>query len=441
MRANPDNSHHLIDKVLSRCLQMGATSAEASISTGNGLSVTVRMGQVETIEHERDTGLTVTVYRDGRKGSASSTDFSNKAIDTIVDAACTIAKHASEDECAGLLEAQYLARAFPDLDLHHAWEIHPQAAMDMALACEDSARNADKRLTNSDGTSVSTYVGSHVYGNTHDFIHGWDWSSHHVDCTVIAEKNGHMQRDGWYTRARDHRDLDDIKAVAKEAAHRTLSRLGAQKLSTRSAPVIFEAPVAKGLFTALITAISGNALYRKATFLLDKLGEEIFAPHIHIEEQPHLRKALGSAPFDNDGMGTQQKHVIKNGVLETYLLSAYSARKLGMAPTGNAGGVHNLVVHPGDQDLPSLLRQMDTGLLVTDMIGFGINPITGDYSRGASGFWVQGGERQYPVEEITIAGNLADMFRQIISVGNDVDKRGNIMTGSVLMENMIIAGE
>ena len=441
MQTNHDDVRVIIDKALARCREIGADSAEAAIGTGKGLSVTVRMGRVETIEHQRDKGLGITVYMGGRKGSASTTDFSDKATEATAAAACTIAKNASEDDCAGLIEPRYLAKNAPDLDLCHGWDIDPQAAIELAIECERAARQTDRRLTNSDGAIVSTYAGSHLYGNTHHFINGWDWSSHNIDCTVIAEENGNMQRDGWYTKARDYRDLDSVKTVGEEAAHRTLSRLNAQKLSTRSAPVIFEAPVARGLFAAFINAASGDALYRKASFLLDKLGEEIFAPHLQIEEQPHLPKALGSAPFDGDGMATRRKHLIRDGVLESYLLSAYSARKLGLTPTGNAGGVHNLVVKNSDQNLEALLKQMDTGLLITDMIGFGVNQVTGDYSRGASGFWIERGERQFPVEEITVAANLADMFRQIISVGNDVDHRGNIKTGSVLLENMTIAGE
>ena len=441
MQIHLEDARAIIDKALSRSRALGANSAEADISTGGGLSVNVRMGQVETIEHQRDKSLGITVYMGKRKGSASTTDFSAKAVDATVNAACTIAGNASEDDCAGLIDPEFLAKQVPDLDLCHRWDISPQEAIELAIECEDAARQTDQRLTNSDGALVSTYTGSHLYGNTNHFVNGWDWSSHNIDCAVIAEENGKMQRDGWYTKARDQRDLDNVKTVGEEAARRTLSRLNARKLSTRSAPVIFEAPVARGLFSALITAISGGALYRRASFLLDKLGEQVFAPQVQIEEQPHLLKQLGSAPFDNDGMATRRKQLVRDGVLESYVLSAYSARKLGLPPTGNAGGVHNLMVQVSEQDLEALIRQMDTGFLITDMIGFGVNQITGDYSRGASGFWIERGELQYPVEEVTVAANLADMFKQIVGISNDVDNRGNIKTGSVLIENMTIAGE
>ena len=441
MQPHHQDAHALIDQVLSNCRKLGVSAAEAGINTGHGLSVNVRMGQVETVEHQRDKGLGVTVYMDGRKGSASTTDFSGDALEATVSAACTIARHASRDDCAGLIEPEYLAKDVPDLDLCHNWDITPQAAIDLAIECEDSARREDERLTNSDGALVGTYSGTHLYGNTHGFINGWDWSSHNIDCTVIAEENGRMQRDGWHTKARDQRDLESVERVGQEAARRTLSRLNAKKLTTRSAPVIFEAPVARGLFSAFIGAISGGALYRQASFLLDKLGKQVFAPQVQIEEQPHLPKELGSAPFDDDGMATRRKHLVRDGVLESYVLSAYSARKLSMAPTGNAGGVHNLVVQTGEQDLDALIRQMDTGLLVNDMIGFGVNQVTGDYSRGASGFWIERGEIQYPVEEITVAANLKDMFQHIVGIANDIDNRGNIKTGSVLIENMTIAGE
>ena len=441
MQIHLEDARAIMDKALSRSRTLGANSAEADISTGGGLSVNVRMGQVETIEHQRDKSLGITVYMGKRKGSASTTDFSAKAVEATVNAACTIAGNASEDDCAGLIDPEFLAKQVPDLDLCHSWDISPQEAIELAIECEDAARQTDQRLTNSDGALVSTYTGSHLYGNTNHFVNGWDWSSHNIDCAVIAEENGKMQRDGWYTKARDQRDLDNVKTVGEEAARRTLARLNARKISTRSAPVIFEAPVARGLFSALITAISGGALYRRATFLLDKLGEQVFAPQVQIEEQPHLLKQLGSAPFDNDGMATGRKQLIRDGVLESYVLSAYSARKLGLPPTGNAGGVHNLMVQVSEQDLEALIRQMDTGLLITDMIGFGVNQITGDYSRGASGFWIERGELQYPVEEVTVAANLADMFKQIVGISNDVDNRGNIKTGSVLIENMTIAGE
>ena len=437
----PAAAERILQQVLEAARLRGATAAEAEVGTGSGLSVTVRNGDVETVEHQADKGLSVTVYMNRRKGSAGTTDFSDAALMDTVAAACTIAEYASEDACAGLIDSSHLANKIPDLDLHHPWALEPEPAIALATECEQHARDADPRLTNSDGTQVSTYSGTHLYGNTHGFLGGWNWSSHSLDCAMIAEAAGKMQRDGWYTRARDHVDLEDPRSLGRQAAARTAARIGARRLTTRAAPVIFEAPVADGLFGAFVSAISGAALYRKASFLLDRLGTPVFAEHMRLHEEPHLKKGMGSAPFDNDGMGTCRRDLVRDGVLLGYVLSAYSARKLGMAPTGNAGGVHNLIVDFGTKDLPGLLKTMDTGLLITDLIGFGVNQVTGDYSRGASGFWVERGEIQYPVEEITVAGNLKEIYRHIVEVGNDVDPRGNIQTGSVLIEELTIAGE
>lgn len=431
----------IILNILEEAKKQGATAAEADIGTGAGLTVTTRLGEVEKIEHEQDKGLGVTVFIGNKKGSASSSDFAEDAIKETVTAACNIAKFTSEDEFAGLPDAELMATESPDLDLYHPWEISAEDAIQLAVECEAIARSEDKRINNSDGTSVSTYSGNHFYGNSHGFIDGWHWSSHTIDCTVIAETSHGMQRDGWYSKARNKNNLQNIHDIAKEAAKRTTQRLDAKKLSTRQCPVIFEAPVASGLFSAFVTAISGGSLYRKASFLLDKIDEQIFADHIHIHEQPHLQGALGSAPFDDEGLATKNRDLIVDGILQGYVLSSYSARKLGLKPTANAGGVHNLTIDTSEHDLDALIKQMSTGLFITDMIGFGVNQITGDYSRGASGFWVENGELQYPVEEITVAGNLTEMYKQIIHIGNDVDPRGNILTGSVLIENMMIAGE
>jgi len=432
---------NLIQRVLELARARGASAAEADIGSGTGFSATVRWGEVEKIEHERDKGLSVTVYVGKRKGSASTSDFSDKALAESVSAACNIVRYASEDPCAGLAEAGLMAKEIPELDLYHPWDITPERAIEIAIECENIARTCDKRINNSDGTVVSTYSGMHAYGNTQGFAGGWPWSSHTIDCTLLAEHAGNMQRDGWYSKCRDHRELEDIKLIGAEAARRTVQRLGARKLTTRNVPVIFEAPVASGLFSAFITAVSGGSLYRRASFLLDTLGKQIFAKHLRIYEQPHLKKALGSAPFDNDGVATKARDIVKDGVLQGYVLSSYSARKLGLQTTGNAGGVHNLIIEPGTQSLADLIKQMDTGLFITDMIGFGVNQVTGDYSRGASGFWIEHGEIQYPVEEITVAGNLKDIYQRIVAIGNDVDHRGNILTGSVLIENMTVAGE
>lgn len=431
---------NIIQQVLDYARAEGANSAEADIGTGEGLSITVRMGELEAIEHQRDKGLGVTVYIDQRKGSASTSDFSQEAIKDSVQAACTIARNASPDKYAGLIAKEYLATDIPDLDLYHPWEITPEDATELAIACEKEAFDSDQRIDNADGTLINSYSGKHAYGNSHGFIGGWDWSSHLIDCTVIATENG-MQRDGWYSKSRDPNDLEDVKKIGAKAAQRTVARLGARKLSTREVPVLFEASVASSLFSAFIGAVSGGALYRKASFLLDKIDQAVFAQHIHIYEDPFVAKAIGSAAFDSDGMATSARDIVKDGILQSYILSAYSARKLNLEPTGNAGGIHNLFIKPGDQNLEDLIKTMHHGLLITDMIGFGVNQMTGDYSRGASGFWIENGEIQYPVEEITVAGNLLDMYMHIIEVGKDVDSRRNIRTGSVLIENMTVAGE
>ncbi|MEX2353555.1 MAG: metalloprotease PmbA [Gammaproteobacteria bacterium] len=437
---NNTNLEDIIRRVLALAKASGATSAEASIGASSGLSTTARHGQVETVEHQRDKGLNITLFIDHKKGSASTTDFGDSALQETVTAARTIANHASEDEYAGLIAPEYIAREVPDLDLYHPWNLSPEEAIDMAVACEGRALAFDKKISNSEGATISTYSGSRYYGNSHGFVGGWDWSSHSIDCSVIVGESGNMQRDGWFSRRRDHTELEDITTIAETAARRALMKLDSRKLPTLSVPVIFEAPVADSLFGSFINAISGGSQYRKSTFLLDKAGEKIFPDYINIHEKPHIKKGMGSAPFDSDGMATRDRQLVADGILQGYVLSGYSARKLGLTPTGNAGGVHNLIIEHGRQDLDDLIRSMGKGLLITDLIGFGINQVTGDYSRGASGFWIEHGEIQYPVEEITVAGNLADMYRQIIAIANDIETRGNIQTGSVLIENMTVAG-
>lgn len=427
-------------EVLDEAKKAGATSAEISIGTGTGFSVTARLGEVETLEHQNDRSLNITVYSNTRKGSVSSTDFTQQAIKDAVTAAVAIARNSGEDSYAGLIDSKYLASDIPDLDLCHPWNISPEEAIQLTIQCEKIAVDLDPRIKNSEGATLNTYSGQHCYGNSNGFIGSWDWSTHSIDCTVIADEDGMMQRDGWYTRCRDPKDLDDIESVAEISGRRALQRLGSRKISTCSVPVIYEAPVAGGLFGSFINAISGSSQYRKSSFLLDMAGKKIFPEHISIKERPHIKKAMGSVPFDSDGMATNDRDLIKAGVLQGYVLSAYSARKLGLEPTGNAGGIHNLIIDNSDKDLQGLLKEMDKGLLITELIGFGVNQVTGDYSRGACGYWVEHGEIQYPVEEITVAGNLADMFQNIIAIGSDTDKRGNIQTGSVLLEGMTIAG-
>ena len=430
----------LVADILAEAKQQGASAAEAGLSVDRGLSVSVRLGEVETIEHHRSQGLGVTVYFGQRKGTASSTDLSAQAVRETVAAACRIAKYAAEDEFAGLPDADLLAREFPDLDLYHPWDLLADDAIRLAKICEDAARGYDPAISNSEGANLNNYQGFRVAGNSLGFLHGYPSSRHSLSCSVIAGTGDNMQRDDWWTVARDAADLESAEAVGHKAAERTLRRLGGRSLSTRHCPVIFAAEVAGGLVGHFIGAIRGGNLYRKSSFLLDQLGKQVFPGFMHIHEQPLLRKALGSAPYDGEGVATRPHDLVKDGILESYVLSTYSARKLGMKTTGNAGGVHNLIVEPGELDLPGLLKKMGNGILVTELMGQGVNIVTGDYSRGAAGFWVENGEIQYPVEEITIAGNLKDILMNIQAVGNDVDLRGNTRTGSILIAEMTVAG-
>jgi len=430
----------LVAEALKLAQKKGATNAEAGMSFASGLNVTVRMGEVETLEYNRDRSLGVSVYLGQHKGSASTSDWSAKALEDTVEAACAIARHTGEDPYAGLADEDRMATEILDLDLCHPWEISAEQAIEQAKECEDEAR-ANEQITNSEGATVSTRMGTNVYGNTNGFLAGYTGTRHSMSCSVIADDNAGMQRDYWYTIARDANDMETAEAVGKKAAQRTMARLNARKLKTATVPVVFQAEVATGLFQHLIRAISGGNLYRQSSFLLDYIGRKIFPDFMQIQEQPHLKKHLGSASYDSEGVATRQRSIVDDGVLQGYVLSSYSARKLGMETTGNAGGVHNLQVLPGEKDLHGLLAEMDNGLLVTELMGQGINIVTGDYSRGAAGFWVENGEIQYPVEEITIAGNLRDMFEHIVQVGTDVDMRGNVQTGSVLIESMTLAGE
>ncbi|HKQ30402.1 MAG TPA: metalloprotease PmbA [Burkholderiales bacterium] len=431
----------VVGKTLAEAKQLGASSAEVAVSVSQGLSVTVRLGDVETVEHTRDKSLGLTVYFGKRTGSASTTDFSIAAIQDTVRAACAIARHTAEDPAAGLADPDRLARQIPDLRLYHPWHPGVEALIDASRRCEDVGRAHDKRIVNSEGASFSSHEGIEVYGNSHGFLGSVPTTRHSLSASLIAEDGAGMQRDYWWTVARHNGDLEPADKVGREAAQRTVRRLGARKLSTRRCPVLYEAPIAASLLSHFVSAVRGGALYRQASFLLDQLGKPVFAPFVRLHEQPHLSGALGSAAFDNEGVATVARDLVRDGVLQGYVLDSYSARKLNMQTTGNAGGVHNLTFEPGSTDLKGLLRQMGTGLLVTELIGFGVNTVTGDYSRGAAGYWVEGGEPRYPVEEITIAGNLKDMFRAIVAVGNDVDVRGSLRTGSILIESMTVAGE
>jgi PmbA protein len=426
--------------VLGHALSSGASACETEVSEGFGQSVTVRKGKVETIEYNRDKGVGVTVYLGQQKGYASTSDLGPQAVRDTVEKAVSIARFTAADPCAGLPDANRLATKTGNLDLFHPWHLPIDDAIDLARRTEDAALKVDPRITNSEGASVSVQHSQFVAGNSLGFMGGFPTSRHYVSCAVIAGRNDGMQRDDWYTSARDAKDLASGKAVGRYAAERALSRLKARQIPTQSVPVLFEAPLAASLLGSFVAAVSGGSLYRKSSFLLDSLGKNVFSAIVNISERPHLKKQLGSTPFDDEGVATADRDIVKDGVVNGYFLSTYSARKLGMQTTGNAGGNHNLILESGNKNFVGMLREMGTGLLVTELIGQGINMVTGDYSRGAFGYWVENGEIQYPVEEITIAGNLADMFKGIVAIGNDVVVRGSRRCGSILIDRMTVAG-
>lgn len=398
------------------------------------------MREVETLEYHRNQGLGVTVYFGQRKGNASTSDLGDAAVEETVRRACGLAQYGAEDDCAGLAEPGRLARSIPDLDMYHPWSIEPHQAIELATECEAAAFAADTRITNSEGATVGTGNGSRVYGNTNDFLAGYRSSQHSLSCAVLAEADGRMERDFEYTVSRVADEMSSPESIGRGAAERAAGRLGSVKLDTRAAPVLFPARLARGFFQHLIGAISGGSLYRKSTFLADSLDTQVLADFVTIDERPHLKAGLASSPFDDEGVETADRRLIDHGIVRGYVLGSYYARKLGMESTGNSGGVHNLIVGDTGKSYADLLAEMDRGLLVTELIGHGVNPVTGDYSRGAAGFWVENGEIQYPVSEITMAGNLKDMYRGIVGIGTDVDQRGGIRTGSVLIEEMTIAG-
>lgn len=430
----------MVDDITKEAHRQGASASEVAVHIENGLCVTVRMGEVETIEHNRDKGLGVTVYFGQRKGTASTSDFTPAAIQQAIQAACTIARYTAADECAGLAGAGLMAKDIPDLDLYHPWRIDAETAITLAEECELQARHTDKRITNSEGATVTSHQGLRVYGNSHGFCGGYASTRHSISCAVIAKDNNSMQRDYWYSVSRDRDDLESATEIGRHAAQRTVKRLGARRVKTQQAPVVFAADIAGSLLSHFLRAISGGNLYRHASFLEGHLGKQVFPGFVHIFEQPHLKKALGSAPFDNDGVATCMHDLVSDGIIRNYVLDTYAARKLGMETTGNSGGIHNLLIDPGKRDFEALLQEMHKGVLVTELMGMGVNIVTGDYSRGAAGYWVEGGKIAYPVEEFTIAGNLRDMFMHIQDVGNDVDIRGNIRTGSILVDGITIAG-
>ncbi len=435
----------LVTQALKHAKSLGASDAAAEVSEAQGLAVSVRKGQVETVEQTRDRSMDITVFAGQRRGSASTSDFSPAAMRQTVEAAWHIARYTAEDPSAGLPEADFLAKDVKHtLQLHHPWAVSVAQATDLAIVAERAALDTDKRIANTEGAGVDTHEGHFVLGNTRGFLDGYAYSRHGLSVAPIAGRGQSMQRDYWYTSDRRANRLADPAAVGRYAAERALSRLTARRIPTGHFPVLFEAPLALGLVGALTQAVSGGSLYRKVSFLVDSLGKEIFPKHISLAEDPHIKGAMGSSPFDEEGVRTQARDLVRDGVLQGYLLSTYTARKLGMTTTGNAGGSHNLELTSSltrrKDDLPAMLRKMGTGLLVTELIGQGVNYLTGDYSRGAFGYWVKDGQIQHAVQEVTIAGNLKDMFAQIVAVGADTITRGSKTTGSILIENMAIAG-
>ena len=420
---------------------LGASDAEAECSASVGQSVTVRLGEVETVEYNRDKALAVTVYFGQRRGNASTSDLSADSIRRTVEAACAIARHTAPDEAAGLPDAARLYRGeAPGLDLFHPWGLTVEEAIAAARETEAAARAVDARITNSEGATVSSWDADFVFANSLGFAGGFPSSRASIGCGVVATEGDSMQRDYWYSAERDPARLEAAAAVGRRAGERAVRRLGARRVATAEVPVLFEASVAGSLVGHFVSAASGSSLYRRSSFLVDAAGRPVFSPLVTIAEEPHLPGAMGSCWFDGEGVATQPRRIVDAGVLTGYFLSSYSARKLGLETTGNAGGSHNLVVAPGDEDFAGLVRAMGRGLVVTELMGQGVNPVTGDYSRGAVGFWVEGGEIRYPVEEVTIAGNLAQMYRAIAAVGRDVLVRGSRATGSILVERMTVAG-
>ncbi|MES2830822.1 MAG: metalloprotease PmbA [Pseudomonadota bacterium] len=445
---SPDQLKQLAQDVLGHAKALGASEAAVQISEGGGLSVSVRKGQIETIEQNRDKGLGVTVYlgeeRHTRRGNASTSDFSQQSLKATVEAAYNIARFTAEDDCAGLPDADALEMAPRDLKLCHPWAIAVDEAVELAKRGEAAAFAVDRRVTNSEGAGVHAQQSHFISANTRGFMAGYPFSRHTLSVSPIAGRGANMQRDGWYSSARDARHLAAPEALGTYAAQRALARLNARKLDTRKCAVLFEAPLAVGLLGTFVQAVSGGALYRKSSFLMDSIGTRVFPADVQIVEDPHVVGGVASAPFDDEGVRTTQRDVIRDGVVQGYFLSTYTARKLGMASTGNAGGSHNLIMRSTKtkraDDFVAMLKKLHTGLLVTELMGQGVNYVTGDYSRGASGFWVENGVIQYPVEEITIAGNMKQMLDQIVAIGADTIVRGGKETGSILIENMTVAG-
>jgi PmbA protein len=441
----PGELRGLAQSVLEHARRAGASGADCEVSESHGLSVTVRKGRPDTVEHNRDRSVGVSVYwgerPKARRGHASTSDFSPEALRQTVEAAVAIARHTAEDDCAGLPDGDLLARDAPDLDLYHPWAISTEEAIDLARRCEAAAFAVSRNIRNSEGATVSAQHSQFVFANSLGFCGGYPSSRHYLSCSVIAEEKGMMQRDDWYSASRVPVQLADPVALGRYAGQRALARLSARKIATCQAPVLFEAPVALQLIGHFVSGVNGGNLYRKTSFLVDSLGKQVFSPVVQIDERPHEPRGMASTPFDEEGVATRTRSIVRNGTVEGYFLGSYSARKLGMRSTGSAGGHHNLFVRSDGPDFEGMLRQMGRGLLVTELMGQGVNLVTGDYSRGAAGYWVEGGEIRFPVEEITIAGNLREMFKGIATIGSDRLVRSGRSSGSILVENMTIAGD
>jgi len=432
---------NIIHDTLALAKKRGASQAEAGLSVSEGMSVSVRMRDVETVEYQQDNGLGISVYFGQHKGTASTSSLNPEAIRKTVEAACNIARHTSEDPCTGLAEAELMATDFKDLDLYHDWDIGTDAAIELALECEAAALDYDEAIANSEGASIDVGRSLIAYGSSHGFLQAEKKTRHSISCSVVAENDQGMQRDYWYSVSRSPDYLQAASEVGQRAAERTVKRMGARKLKTGQSSVMFVPELARGLISHFNAAIGGNAQYRKASFLLDAEGQQVFPDFMQLTEFPFEPMALGSANYDGEGVATRENSIVKDGIVQGYLLDSYSARKLGRLSTGHSSGVHNLKISHTGKDFAACLRAMDKGLLVTELMGHGVSTVTGDYSRGAAGFWIENGQIQYPVEEITIANNLMAMFKGIVEIGNDVDQRGTIHCGSIVLENMTIAGE
>lgn len=440
LQASEANIKAQVEQILQEAKSQGATAAEVAVGEDVGLGVSVRMGELENVEFNQDRGFGITAYIGQQKGSASTSDSSSQAVAETVAKALQIAKHTQPDEYSGLADAELMPKSLPDLDLYHPWALSADAAQTLALEAEAAGLAIDARVSNSDGAQASTQLQCRVYGNSHGFIGSYLSTRHGVSCVLIGRDDAGMQRDHWYTVARAAKDLEAASDVGRTAAERTLQRLSPRKVPTGKYPVVFSPQMSAGLVGHVISALSGSAVYRKSSFLHDKLGQLALSKHLNIIEQPRLPRQLGSASFDGDGVATWDKSFVADGVIENFLLSTYSAKRLGMQTTGNAGGVHNVTLTGATKPLAELLGQVQNGLYITELMGQGVNGVTGDYSRGAAGFWIENGELSYPVDEITIAGNLLQMLTNIPYIGDDLDVRGNMRTPSVLVEEMMVAG-